>query len=177
MRIENPDSCEQEEPSDETRVAAKCLDKGLRLLARRQHFRRELEQKLLTRAFPDEVVRTTLDRLTELGYLDDRRCAEERAAGDFRRRGYGPRRMEWELRKRGAGNELAAEVVAERFPDGDLDLAREVAARWQDRGGLDAAVLARHLDRKGFSRGSILKAVRDLESSLGGSDGSAEPDL
>ncbi len=133
-----------------------CYRKAADLLARRPHFRRELEAKLSRRSYDREVIESVLERLSSQGYLDDVDCARRLAAGALRRKGFGPRRARAELERRGASPEAVEEALAESFGDGDLELARQVADAWSARSrDRSAAALARHLDRKGFTAGAI----------------------
>jgi len=150
------------------RVAA-CFQKAVELLSFRPHFRRELERKLGRRGFEAEAVDEALDRLQDRGYLDDLGCARGWAAGSLQRKGFGPQRMRAELKRRGAPGEVVEVVIAERFPDGDLEPALEAAKRWRARGGDGRAALARHLSRKGFSEHAIVEAL----STSGESEGPA----
>ncbi len=142
-------------------------DKALRLLARRPHFRRELNRKLASRGFQAEVVEATLDRLEKQGYIDDRRCALELASGQLRRKGFGPRRVRAELERRGAAEDAVEEALSASFPEGELTRARELAARWLGSRSADPDKLARHLDRKGYSKHVILQVLEETEIASG----------
>lgn len=147
-----------------------CWSKSLDLLSRRPHFRRELGSKLSRRGFPESQVEGALDRLAELGLLDDRACARDLAAGAFRRRGYGPARIRAELERKGAAEEAIDEVLASSGREDELSLARSAASRWRggkalrpaDEGRKLREQLARHLARKGFSTGVILTVLDEL---------------
>lgn len=141
-----------------------CYTKAQELLARRPHFRRELAAKLASRKFSAEEIETTLGRLAEQGYLDDREHAFEMARGPLQRKGYGPRRLRHELERRGAPEEVVDDVVAAVLADGELDPARQAAERWLSRGRHDRQALARHLDRKGYSKGVILRVLEELKN-------------
>jgi regulatory protein len=136
-------------------------DKAVQLLAARPHFRRELEAKLRQRGFSGEEIDEVLDRLTEQGYLDDfaaaRSFVEARLA-----RGEGRTRLRAELAKRGAPEEAIEAALSELTPVDDLPAAREAAGEWKRRGGRDPRALARHLDRKGFSRRAIVAILNDM---------------
>jgi regulatory protein len=147
-----------------------CTARALKLLAGRSHFRRQLEAKLATRGFEAAEVEATLDRLTELGYLDD-----ERVAGDLirerRRRGpVGRRRMRAELDRRGADPAAAESALETAWADhDDLAAARVAAARWSRssagrRDPVRPEALARHLDRQGFEAASIVRVVREVRA-------------
>ena len=85
--------------------------KGLELLARREHSRLELRQKLIQRGYPAEAVATALDQLAAERLLDERRYAEI-YAGSRADKGYGPLRIASELRQRGIPDELADAAIA-----------------------------------------------------------------
>ena len=145
-------------PRDLQAALAKAAD----LLARRDHFRAELARKLTQRGFPDEVVGVAIDRLAELGYLDDAAAARRWAAVAVERKGFGPRRLLAELTRRGVAEEDARGAAAGAFPEGEPAAARRAAARC--RRPDDRAAVARHLERKGFSSGVIIEILEGLES-------------
>lgn len=141
-----------------------CKDKALDLVGRRPHFRRELQHKLLNRGYSPEKVGEALEDLARLGLLDDLQHARDLAAGSMTRKGFGPRRIRLELRRRGVEEAIAETVVAEVFEDPGEELRRALAAvgeRETDRRS-DADRLARKLDRKGYSKGVILRVLGDL---------------
>ena len=85
--------------------------------------------------------------------------------GPLSRRGYGPLRMRAELERRGAPAEEAETAVAELFVEGEEEAARKAAERWLARrapGPGAQAALARHLNRKGFTTGTVLRLAREL---------------
>jgi regulatory protein len=139
-----------------------CYDKAVELLARRAHFRAELRQKLVARGYPDEEVEETLGRLVEEGYLDDRQTAAEFVEGRLARGPEGRRRLAAELARRGAPAAAIGDALDEKLPGDDLTAAREAAERFLRAGRRDPGALARHLDRKGFSRRSILTLLDEL---------------
>jgi regulatory protein len=147
-----PDDDPEQNPVEinpaEVRVAA------MNLLARREHSRGELLQKLLRR-FPDrKLVSVELQRLTDENLQSDRRYVESfvrQRAG----RGYGPRRLRQELRQRDvddtdiadalASDEfdwttLAEEVFRKKFSDpGKVELKeRARRVRFMEYRGFDA---------------------------------------
>lgn len=137
-----------------------CYDKAVQLLASRPHFRRELAGKLFQRGYPPDEVEAALDRLTGQGYLDDSETARAFVEGRLARGAEGRTRLKAELLKRGAPAE-AIDAVLGDLPDDDLPAAREAAERWARRGGGDPNSLARHLDRKGFSRRAIVAVLTE----------------
>jgi regulatory protein len=141
--------------------------KAVQLLAGRAHFRAELATKLARRGYPAEEIEAALDRLTREGYLDDRQTAMEFTAARLAKGDEGRRRLRAELARRGVGSEAAEEAVTALAPEDDLPAARAAAARKIGRraGGPlsqpELASLARHLERKGFSRRAIVAVLKE----------------
>jgi regulatory protein len=142
-----------------------CYDKAVQLLAARPHFRRELEAKLAQRGYPAEEIEEALSRLESQGYLDDRAAARGFVEGRLER-GEGRERLRAELLKRGAPEEAVEEALTELTPEDDLPAAREAAEQWERRGGRDLRALARHLERKGFSRHAIVAVLTERPDGL-----------
>ncbi len=131
----------------------------MRLLGVRAHFRRQLERKLVERGYGAGEIEAALAKLVEQGYLDEAAAAREFALGRLRR-GEGRVRVLAELLARGCEKGAAEAAVAELAPEDDGPAAWEAAERWRRRGGGDSQALARHLQRKGFSRRAIVAALR-----------------
>jgi regulatory protein len=97
---------------------------ALSLLARREHGRDELKQKLLHKGFAAREVEEALDILKQDNWQSDLRFAEmyvrSRAA-----RGYGPIRIKMELRERGVADVVISECIDEKSKVW-LDLAKKV---------------------------------------------------
>lgn len=146
-------------------------DRGLDLLARRMHFAAELRTKLARRGYPEAEVEGAMERLTAGGFLNEQEAANL-LVRSLQRRGYGRRRLELDLRRRGA-DAGAAGAALERVGDEDeLERAGSVAARWRSsHPARDAAALARHLERRGFLPRTIGAVVFDSADDGAGSAG------
>ncbi len=109
------------QPADIRRAA-------IELLARREHSTRELRQKLLRRFHCDtEIINKELARLVSENFQSDTRFTEAFVNSRIRK-GYGPQRLQMELRDRGIAPELAEEFI----PDDNefwLELARDVRVK------------------------------------------------
>jgi len=144
---------------------------ALDLLSRRDHFRRELVEKLRTRNFPADEIEDSIARCEELDLLNDERVAhrfvEVRAAD----RGWGPHRLAAELRQRGLSSD-----DAERLSDLPEALAtdamrtalrklevRAPAGWWRD--GQRRARMVSSLITRGFEAEVAIAAVDDLAAS------------
>ena len=83
---------------------------ALRLLARREHSRTELEQKLLLRHFPEALIHSVVDAMESKGWQSDLRFAKAYVEQQIQR-GYGALKIESELKKRGIAKDLIAAVL------------------------------------------------------------------
>jgi regulatory protein len=144
---------------------------ALDLLSRRDHFRRELVEKLRTRDFPADEIEDAIGRCEELDLLNDERVAERFVEVRAADRGWGPRRLAAELRQRGLSSD-----DAERFADVPDELAegamrtalrkleiRAPAEWWRD--GQRRARMVSSLITRGFEADVAIAAVDDLAAS------------
>jgi len=88
----------------------KAFNTALRLLARRDHSKYELAQKLKQRAFADEVVEKVLLECERLDYLNDERTAQVFIA-QLIRKGYGAQCIRAELKRKGLTGKRIAGVL------------------------------------------------------------------
>lgn len=138
----------------------------LRLLTARQRSRAELADALRGRGIPEEVSEPVLDRLTEVGLVDDAVFAESAVYAAHRHRGLGRRALSTELRRRGVPDEIVREAVATVQPEDEELRARElVRRRLRTSTVREASTLARKLGgmlaRKGYSEGLARRVVCD----------------
>lgn len=134
------------------------------LLARREHSRQELVRKLADRGFGHAEIDDVLERLVAVGAQSDQRFAEVFVRQRVER-GYGPLRIEYELRERGISPSLAREVLSE-YAERWVDVARDALARrssvaGDDTGATDWARIHRHLERCGFTSGVIRDVLKE----------------
>lgn len=83
---------------------------ALGLLARREHSRRELTDKLRARDFEEAAIGETLDQLQEQGWLDEGRFIESFVRSRVQK-AYGPLRIKAELAQRGIDRSLAERAL------------------------------------------------------------------
>ncbi len=150
----------EETPSDDEARAA-----ALRLLARREHTRRELTDKLGKRGFEPRIIGRVLDGLESDGLLDERRFAESFVRSRLDR-GQGPLRIGGELRLRGVDGAVADEVLQQAGDEAGVDwIARAHAARARRFGPdvatdrREAARQARFLEQRGFTAAQVRAAL------------------
>jgi regulatory protein len=137
---------------------------ALRRLSVRARSRKELAQDLKSRDVPTEAAAEVLDRLAEVGLINDAAFADEWVEGRGRRSGAG--RLRQELRLKGVAEEHIAEATGGR-DDEDLANARELAQRKvTSMRGLESVVrerrLTAYLARRGFSSAVIRRVIGEV---------------
>jgi regulatory protein len=152
-----------DDPGDPESVArAICL----RALTGAAKTRRQLADLLARRGVPDEAAVAVLDRLTEVGLIDDAAFARAWVGSRQAGRGLARRALRAELHAKGVDGEIAAEAVALVDEDDERAAARElVRRRLAGMGRLDRATATRRLigmlARKGYSGGLAAAVVRE----------------
>ncbi|MCF6282865.1 MAG: recombination regulator RecX [Candidatus Polarisedimenticolaceae bacterium] len=84
----------------------------MRLLANREHSRKELERKLRSRSYAADDVEQVLDQLAAQGLQSDARYTEAYIHSRMQR-GYGPLRIRVELKDRGISAALMADYLCD----------------------------------------------------------------
>ena len=136
---------------------------AIRLLARREYARSELEERLLARGGPLQEVRALLEELERQGYLSNERYA--RAVVTRKSGGHSRRRIAAGLRAKGVSGDDIAAALAEASPDDAIALD----ALWQRKFGKapidekEKARQVRFLQSRGFALSAILKLLRGLD--------------
>jgi regulatory protein len=137
----------------------------LRLLTARSRSRVELASALRRRGIPEEVGEAVLDRLGELGLVNDAVFAQETVFSSHHHRGLGRRALSTELQRRGVPDDVAREAVATVRPEDEEQRARELVQRKlrtsMRKTGTLAHKLAAMLVRKGYSEGLAWRVVSD----------------
>src|SRR6266508_3342202 len=94
-----------------------CREAALKLLERTLRTRSDLQRRLKEKGFDAATASEVLDRLAEVGLVDDLEFARAWLAGRWGRRPSGWRRLEQELRAKGVSQEdahRARALLAER---------------------------------------------------------------
>ena len=153
----------------------------LRLLTVRPRTRAELAAVLHRRGIPDDAAEQVLDRLDEVGLVNDSAFAETFVRSGHAHRGLGPRALTAELRRRGVTAAVAREAVSTVGREDEEQRARELVRR-RLRGSTprEETTLVRRLvsmlARKGYPEGLSYHVVRD-ELRRGGVDAAALDEL
>jgi regulatory protein len=130
--------------------------RALSLLARSAHSRRGLAKKLEDRGFAPGAVKAAIDRMTELGYLDDSAFARDWARARIAGRAEGWKAVYRGLLRRGVPRGIAGEAASEVCSDeAELEMARRLA------GGLAPRAAASRLAARGFRTRTIAHVLRE----------------
>lgn len=139
-------------------------ERALYLLGLRDYSCHELEQKLYTEATP-AVAASVVERLCQVGLLDDERYATRLARSLSETKHYPRRRIEQELHRRGISRVLIQDVVSkldgEDFEQALALLQKKYYNKLNDPDSRRRVVAA--LARRGFSYGSIRRAMDALD--------------
>ncbi len=127
----------------------------LRRLTRAPQSRAQLADVLAERGIPDAIAAQVLDRMTEVGLINDAEYAAMYVRSRRASRGLAPRVLAQELRQKGIADELIAAELGEISADDDRALALAlVAKKLGATAGLDPQARTRRLAgmllRKGF---------------------------
>jgi regulatory protein len=147
---------------DATREAA------LKILERKRRTRSDLERRLLDKGFAQTAITPVVDRLTEVGLIDDQEFARAFLSGRWGRKPAGWSRLKQELKAKGIDEEVVAAArvqIEER--DGvvdEVETARKLVEQARRRYVRDDPRKAQNklyalLARRGFSGDVIRRAL------------------
>ncbi|WP_101949519.1 recombination regulator RecX [Mycobacterium sp. 3519A] len=142
-------------------------DLCLRLLTVRARTRAELEGQLAKRGYPDDVSGRVLDRLAEVGLVDDADFAEQWVRSRRANAGKGKRALAAELRNKGVDNDVITATLADIDAGAERQraeqLVRDKLRREKLVDGDDAKVVRRlvgMLARRGYSQSMAFDVVK-----------------
>lgn len=159
-----PPPSTSEEPAEPKREE-QARDVCLRLLTVRARSRAELEAQLAKRGYPDDISAQVLDRLVEVGLLDDVAFAEQWVRERRTNAGKGKRALAVELRTKGVDPNVITETL-ESVDAGEWRArAEELVATKLRRDNLEDETkvtrrLVAMLARRGYNQGMAFDVVR-----------------
>lgn len=150
----------------EARVAGErplAMTRALNVLGYRARAEGELRERLERAGYAGGTVEAVVQRLRELGYLDDGEFARNAAREKAHKR-YGPRRILADLKRSGVDDEVARKAVEEEFSgDDEMEAASRAAERRYNTGERSDALARRvygFLARRGYSAGVCAEIAR-----------------
>lgn len=158
-----PDPGGEDGDADPYAVARQIVLRQLTMSPKSRH---QLREKLRQRNCPDDVAEAVLDRMTEVGLVDDEKYAEALVRSKQVTRGLSTRALAHELRQKGVDKTTADAVLDQVNPTEEEDRARDlVAGRLPRLRGLDRDTVIRRLGgmlaRKGYPSGLSFRVIRE----------------
>ncbi len=151
----------------------KARERALYLLTYRDHSRKELFDKLC-QSVDEDIALDTVEKMAELGYLNDEVYAAKLTKDCLQRRKLGERRTRFELQKKGISGELADRVLEELLEQIDprqelRELVERKYARYlDDPKGVQKVTNA--LARLGHSYSDIRAVIEEYREELDSSE-------
>lgn len=99
-----------------------CYDRALKLLALREHSRKELENKLRQKGCSADDILMALDRLEEENFLSDRRFCESYIRSRLRKSPEGQQILILRLKEKGVSSALASACVSQYFAEHEEEI-------------------------------------------------------
>ena len=142
----------------------KAVNKCYDLLSRRDHSVKELRTKLL-RTVDEKNAERAIERMLELGYLDDRKYAEKLLEHLINNKNMSLSFIKQEMYKRGVPSEIISELLEDAEIDGVSSIKELIIKKYRNKlnaeGGQEKVIAS--LMRKGFSFSDIKTAFEELE--------------
>lgn len=143
--------------------AAAAWDYALRLLTYRPRSEEEMNRRLQARGFAAQIVAATVNKLKEVGLLDDERFARDLATFRLATRPVGRIRLQQELQQHGVSQQLAAATAKNLLtPETEMAAARKLAQKYRRRPGEDDRRFSRRLARFLWQRGYDGEIIREI---------------
>ena len=163
-----PESARADAEPDPHDVARQIV---LRQLTMAPRTRQQLADKLRQKGCDDDVAAVVLDRMVEVGLVDDAAYARMLVRSRQESRGLARRALSQELRRKGVPDALIEGALADVEPDSERGRARElVDKRLRTMPGLDKTVqtrrLAGFLARTGYDSAVAFQVIREALDDL-----------
>lgn len=172
------------EPDEPGGTVEQAKDASLRLLAVRARSRAELARRLAEKGYSAEVAEAALERLAEVGLIDDADFARQWVRERHGFSGRGKRALAQELRRKGVASEDAEAALDSVTPDDEYERATELVRRKLRTlpAGLDREKAMRRLvgmlARRGYGHQvayAVVKAEWDATNANAGIDDEPPP--
>lgn len=155
------------EPGSDADPEAVAREIVLRKLTAQQRSRSELAKVLKERDVPDDAADVVLDRMEDVGLVDDAAFAESWVQSRQSRRGLSRRALRQELVRKGVARDDIDDALSAVGPEDELAAATALAEKkLRTMGGLEREVtyrrLAGALARRGFSPGLISQVLASV---------------
>lgn len=113
---------------------SRAKEKALYLLEYRSRSRNELVEKIKP-LYGDDAAEAAADKMVQLGLVDDEKFARDFAEELFRRKKYAPKRVGYELLRKGIDREIIDEVIEELTPDPEEQIRSLLETKFRNKLG------------------------------------------
>lgn len=152
---------------EEAASSNRALTRAVGILSNRDHCAKELERKVARTNAP-EYAHEAVERLKELGYLDDERYARNLSEELYQRRRMSPRRIEQELIARGVDRDTASLCAQELEGDEKKIIIELLQTKFKGKFSDEKSKRRTYnaLLRLGYSSSDIFGAMREVDDCL-----------
>ncbi len=162
------DALTEQVQSDQTQAAK---DFVLRRLNSRARTRSELAKELREKSFSDDVAKEALDRLEEVGLINDDEFAKSWVSTRHKSKGLAAGVLRQELRQKGVSDDAVQEALGEISQEEEYESAMKLANkkyRSLQREDRDTQIrrLVGLLARKGYSSSLCYRVAKEIVSDL-----------
>lgn len=154
---------------DDQAALKKARSRALRFLTYRARTVKELETYLQQKEFAAGIVTSVIAEMKNYGYIDDYKFARDYI--NYRKsRGYGKKRIQYELKLKGVERDCVEELITDSFDSEDeLNTIRDMLRkRLPADGVIDRRWVVRqagYLARRGFHENLIMTVLREFDYS------------
>ncbi len=139
---------------------------ALRQLSLAPKTRYELEQKLAKKGVDETITKECLDRLTEVGLIDDLAYAEMFVRSKCVTKKISRSVLRMELRQKGIGDEHIEQALLQISDEDEYEMATQlVIKKLRSMNGLEKEVMQRRLygllARKGYHSGIVIRVIKE----------------
>ncbi len=145
---------------DSKKIKKECL----RLLTRRDHSRKEMQEKLVLKGYDRNQVGEIIDELSKQNWQDDFRYAESYARVRSQK-GFGPGYIAYELRQQGVAQDTIEQIIRSMSDQWMILLEQAYTKKYPDSAKLDnneRAKRIRFLMQRGFTSTMITALFNQL---------------
>lgn len=151
---------------EETVNIRRAYNCAVSLLSRRDHSKKELLRKLKEKGYY-KGAEAAVEKLVQSGYVDDERFCRLYASELVRLKGYGKKRIEQELYRKGVDRDIIYNVLEEISFDSDTlsdIIKRKYLSKMSDEKGRQKVFNA--LMRLGYTYGEIRDAIKNIDEEI-----------
>jgi len=137
------------------------FNRALRYAAIRNHSQWEIQQYLLRKAVSEDQSQNIIQRLADLGFIDDQNFARSWVENRRLLKPVSRRRLEQELRQKHVPSEIIKETLGQDVAE-EIDVLKALIAKKRGQTSYrDNQKLVGYLSRQGFSYEDIKRALTD----------------